>query len=161
MPCAVSQSTTNDAKELRLSHSSDSGIDVSSLLSTPEKVPHKPLTFEEEYATVHLPKPPESLDEVTREYVDQIIATNRGLVTLGLDIPLHDFEKWAAKESSLVQQDGGGYEYDPQLRRLMIKADEGPLHDSIVGYLLEWLYEESREIGVKQQLQITPGQSEF
>jgi hypothetical protein len=77
----------------------------------------------------------QSLEALTVERLNEIIAEQAGRITLDFPVSFEDFEGWVAGKEEF-----GGYQYDSSIQRLIITADGGPVHEYTASAMYSWLH---------------------
>ncbi|CZR50569.1 uncharacterized protein PAC_00443 [Phialocephala subalpina] len=75
-----------------------------------------------------------SLEALTVERLNEIIAKQVGRITLEFPVSFEDFREWAVGKEEI-----GRYQYDSSIQRLIITADGGPVHEHTTGAMFVWL----------------------
>ncbi|CZR52898.1 uncharacterized protein PAC_02775 [Phialocephala subalpina] len=75
-----------------------------------------------------------SLEALTVERLNEIIAKQAGRITLEFPVSFEDFREWAVGKEEI-----GRYQYDSSIQRLIITADGGPVHEHTTGAMFVWL----------------------
>jgi hypothetical protein len=76
----------------------------------------------------------QSLEALTVERLNEIIAEQAGRITLDFPVSFEDFEGWTVGKEEI-----GGYQYDSSIQRLILTADGGPVHEQTTGAMFVWL----------------------